>query len=423
MEFSVQYLSFFVIITEEEDSSTNKRFKHYQTMDADQYESSELKQFLDGEFARISKRKVERNPSSDQAPTKIGRFIVEPGHELTSNPNFNLFQSLRQAGSLEEFRGLADDMVRMYMDTSAVRGGAVIVASAKLPSFFDEPFVFVMKCDFEPKIARISEISLVTQVEMAISARNIKSIQYPFMPEDGMLEEQELKIHQASHARYFEDFLKYVSYEKPMPEIVNEQVVHMVQQYMEQKWEEQACEERQEEEEKLEVWAASDKRERLQEKWEHEQVMEATYQLVQHNQELELKFKLDSVTVKGHLADYGSKLHLARLGDRYVVLIEGETFQFDKGVSPIELLKPQELADVVQRIGTRPSVSTEGPSAETAEWTSDSSGEVTSTETSEWISQEEQSGEASGYSEQERHSGEGPESVTLSRGGDPLERD
>lgn len=362
MEFTIQYLSFFVIQTEEEDLSSAKRFKHYQTMDAESYETSELKQFLDGEFTRICKRKVERNPNSEQAPTKIGRFIVEPGHEPTSNPNYNLFQSLRSAGSLEEFRNLTDDMVRMYTDTSAIRGGALIVASAKLPSYFDEPFVFVMKCDFEPKIARISEVSLVAQVEMAISARNMKSIQYPFMPEEGMLEELELKIHQSSHARYFEEFLKFVSYEKPMPEIVNEQVVHMVQQYIEQKWEEQPGGDRQEEEESLEVWAASDKRERLQEKWEHEQVMEAAVQLVEHNQNLELKFKLDSVTVKGRLTDYGSKLHLARLGERYVVLIEGDTFQFEKGVSPIELLQPQELDEVVRRISSESASTTWEPS-------------------------------------------------------------
>lgn len=350
MEFYVHYLSFFVITAEGEDTASGKRYRHYQTMDAEQYEASELKQFLDGEFARISKRKVERNPSSEQTPTKIGRFVVEPGHEWTSNPNYNLFQGLRQAGSPDEFQRLADEMVQMYMDTSAVRGGAFIVASAKLPSYFDEPFVFVMKCDFEPKIARISEVSLVAQVEMAISARNIKSIQYPYMPEDGMLEEQELKIHQASHARYFEDFLKFVTYEKPMPEIVNEQVVHMVHQYIEQKWEEQSSEERLDEEEKLEIWAASDKRDSLQEKWEHEQVMEAAVQLTQHKQDLELKFKLDGVTIKGQLADYGNKLHLARLGDRYVVLIEGDSFQFEKGVSPVELLKPQELTEVLKRI-------------------------------------------------------------------------
>ncbi len=40
------------------------------------------------------------------------------------------------------------------------------------------------------------------------------------MPEEGMVEVGELKIHQASHARYFEDFLKFVEYERSMPEIM-----------------------------------------------------------------------------------------------------------------------------------------------------------------------------------------------------------
>ncbi|MDQ0194296.1 hypothetical protein J2T20_002664 [Paenibacillus wynnii] len=40
-------------------------------------------------------------------------------------------------------------------------------------NFGDNPFVFIMKCDFEPKIARSAdEKSLISQVEMAISARN-----------------------------------------------------------------------------------------------------------------------------------------------------------------------------------------------------------------------------------------------------------
>ena len=48
----------------------------------------------------------------------------------------------------------------------------------------------------------------------------MKSIQYPYVPEEGMTEEHELKIHQASHARYFEDFLKFVEYGESMPEIM-----------------------------------------------------------------------------------------------------------------------------------------------------------------------------------------------------------
>src|SRR6185437_5924016 len=149
---------------EESAASSGKRFKHYQTLDEDGYEDSELKKFLDEEFTRIVKRKVE------------------------SNQNYNLFQRLRDADSKERFIGIADELVRIYMDTSAVRGGAFIIARSKLNTYFDEPFLFVLKCDFEPKIARISyERNLIANVEMAISARNIKSIQYPHMPEEGSL--------------------------------------------------------------------------------------------------------------------------------------------------------------------------------------------------------------------------------------------
>jgi hypothetical protein len=207
MDFIVQYASFFVIQTD-----GDKRYKHYQTLDGDDYEESELKSFLDGEFARIVKRKAERNPVTENVPTKIGRFQVEPGYELDSNPNYNLFRRLRTAESKERFLDYTDELVREYLDTSAVRGGALILVRAKWNQISDDPFLFLLKCDFEPKIARIAdEKSLIAQVEMAISARNIKSIQYPHLPEDGAPDEWELKIHQASHARYFEDFLKYVS--------------------------------------------------------------------------------------------------------------------------------------------------------------------------------------------------------------------
>ncbi|NDI36255.1 DUF3900 domain-containing protein [Chengkuizengella sediminis] len=358
MDFIVEYLSFFVIQNEERDSGASLSFRHFQTLDREEYHQSEIKSFLNEEYIRIIKRKVEKHPQSNQTPTKIGYFIVEPRHELTSNPNYNLFQRLLQAQGKQEYLDFSDELVRMYMDTSSVRGGALVIARAKIDKYGDEPFVFVMKCDFEPKIARISdEKSLISQVEMAISARNIKSIQYPFMPEPGIREEYELKIHQASHARYFEDFLKYVTYEKSMPEIMNEQMITMVNQYVEDKWQHKEGqieqEERKKEEESLELWAASEKRE-LQQRWSHEQVMQAANQLVEQKDDIELKFKLDGIQVKGLLEQYGDQIHLAKLNGRYVVLIEGDSFQFEKGVSPIELLHPDDFESVIERIRTRP---------------------------------------------------------------------
>ncbi|MHA6484264.1 DUF3900 domain-containing protein [Paenibacillus sp. strain BS8-2] len=354
MDFRMEFLSFFVILTDGEgEESSGRRFKHYQTLDGDDYEHSEIKKFLDEEFKRIVKRKVERNPNSAGAPTKIGRFMVEPGYELGSNQNYNLFQRLRDADTRERYIGIADELVRIYMDTSAVRGGAFVIARSKLNTYFDEPFLFLLKCDFEPKIARISdERNLISHVEMAISARSIKSIQYPHMPEEGYLDQWELKIHQASHARYFEDFLKYVSYEKPLPEVIGDQVVEMVHQYIADKWQEETSTERSQEENAVEVWAASEKRE-LQEMWSPEQVETAAAALVEQKPDLPFTFKLGGVTIKGLLSDFGDTVRFAKHNGRYVAVIEGDAFQFEKGMSPVELLAPMELEDVIPLIGSK----------------------------------------------------------------------
>lgn len=350
MKFNVQFLSFFVIQVEGKESQLHKSYQHYQTLDDYEYEDSEIKKFLDGEFTRISKRKVEKNPNKEQAPTKIGRFIVEPGYELDSNPNFNMFARLRGADDKESFKNACDDLVRSYLDTSSVRGGALIISQAVLSTHSDEPFIFVMKCDFEQKIVRISdEKSLISEVEMAISARNIKSILYPHMLEEGMMDEWELKIHQSSHARYFEDFLKFVSYEQSIPEIVNDQMMEYVQTYVESKWPDETNEERQQEEKELELWAASEKR-NIQEKWEPAEVVEAASRIVEIKPEIELKFKIGDVHIKGLLADFGESIHIAKLNGRYAVVIEGDHFIFDKGVSPIELLQPESFQDVAEKL-------------------------------------------------------------------------
>lgn len=93
----------------------------------------------------------------------------------------------------------------------------------------------------------------MNKVEMAINAKNMKSIMYPHMPEPGMMEVWELKIHQSSHARYFEDFLKFVEYEKSVPELMSDQVLGFVQQYVEQVYEDHP-EEKERELEEMELW-------------------------------------------------------------------------------------------------------------------------------------------------------------------------
>lgn len=349
MKFEVEYISFFVIQVDGEDNQSGKYCKHYQTLDGEDYAESELSSFLGTEFTKIAKRNAERNPKAEQVPTKIGRFAVEPGYDLESNPNYNLFARLRMADTKDAYVEHAEALVQAYMDTSAIRGGAVFIVRAKHHQLFDEPFIFVLKCDFEQKIARITdERSLLNKVEMAINAKNMKSIMYPHMPEEGMLEPWELKIHQSSHARYFEDFLKYVEYEKSMPEMMNEQVMGFVHQYIEQVFDDNE-EAREKETQEMELWANSEKRE-LQEKWTQEQVVEASSFLIEQKPDIEMKMKVGNMTVKALLADFGDRLHIAKLGNRYVVVMEGDGLQFDKGISPVELLHPESLDQIVDRI-------------------------------------------------------------------------
>lgn len=349
MDFEIKYLSFFVIEIEGQDEQTTKNFRQYANLDGAMFANSALKPFLDGELMKIAKRKVERHPKSEQVPTKIGSFIVEPGYDLASNPNYNMFNRIRNAATLNDFSSVSKEIAKTYVETTAARGGVLITISAKLNKYFDQPFCFILKCDFEKKVATITdEKTLINQIEMAITTKNMKSIQYPYMPEEGMIEEGELKIHQSSHAKYFEDFLKFVSYEKSMPEIVKAQVIGVAQQEFEQKYKGPSAEWEQEEA-SLEAWATSPKRE-LQEKWTVDQVMEVSSQIVEHAPEIELKLKIDHISIKGLLADFGDKIHLAKVNNRYVVVIDGDMIQFEKNVSPVEFLKPGELQEVVEKI-------------------------------------------------------------------------
>ncbi len=350
MDFDIVNLSFFVVQVEGSGELADKSYKHFQTLDNEDYEDHALKAFLDGELMKIAKRKVDRHPKTEQVPTKIGRFVVEPGHELASNPNYNQFQRLRESNEKEDFLRNAEQVVRLYLDTSAVRGGVLIVALAKLNRYFDEPFVFIMKCDYEQKVASITdERSLIQNIDRAITTKNMKSIQYPFMPEEGMIEEGELKIHQASHARYFEDFLKYVEYEESMPQLVKTQVHDMVQQHIQETYEENS-EERTQYEAMMETWAESPERE-LKETWTTEEVQEAASVFVDQTPDLELKVNMDHIFVKALLSDFGDTVHFSKVNGRYVLMIESDSIRFNKGgYSPVEFLKPDPIDAVIDRI-------------------------------------------------------------------------
>lgn len=70
MDFEIKFLSFYVIQVEGKDEQANKQFKHFQTLDTEEFEESELKDFLDRELKKIVKRKAERHPQSEQVPIK-----------------------------------------------------------------------------------------------------------------------------------------------------------------------------------------------------------------------------------------------------------------------------------------------------------------------------------------------------------------
>ncbi|MFC0273714.1 DUF3898 domain-containing protein [Metabacillus herbersteinensis] len=180
---------------------------------------------------------------------------------------------------------------------------------------------------------------------------NVSALFYPYMPEEGMVETGELKIHQSSHARYFEDFLKYVDYQESMPEIMKTQVIHMVQEHVQQTYQPESKELQQFEHE-MEIWEASPKRE-IQERLTTEQVVEASAQIVEHTPEAELKMKLGETSIKGLLADFGENVHLGKINGRYVLLVEADSIQFEKGVSPIEFHRPDDLLEIIERISKK----------------------------------------------------------------------
>ncbi|MGK5508230.1 DUF3900 domain-containing protein [Brevibacillus formosus] len=350
MNFTIDWLSFYLMEQpEEEDGIKQVRMTRY--LGHDEYQKSELKDFLDGEFARIAKRKVEMNPKTEGTPTKLGQFVLEPGHPLDSNPNYALLNRLLAAETPGESKEPCQELIQSYLRTSQVRGGVMIVVRTRL-DLIDERYVFILKCDFEQKTAVITdEKSLISNVRMAINAKNMKSLMYPYMIESGMNDPYHVKIHQFSHARYFEEFLRFIEYPQTMTQIVSDEVISLARQHIEYTYPEES-EERIREEEAIELIAASPKRE-LAEKWEHETVMEAMQIITDRQPEVELKFKLDHMQIRTLLADYGTSLHIAKVNGRYLVLLEGEQLQFERGMSPVEFLKPKALTDIVKEIEAR----------------------------------------------------------------------
>ncbi|GCF82080.1 hypothetical protein BCACH14_40560 [Bacillus cereus] len=59
--------------------------------------------------------------------------------------------------------------------------------------------------------------------------------------------------------------------------------------------------------------------------------METTAQIVEHVPEIELKLKADPISVKALLADFGDQIHIDKVNDKYVPMIEADTLTFEKG--------------------------------------------------------------------------------------------
>lgn len=78
--------------------------------------------------------------------------------------------------------------------------------------------------------------------------------------------------------------------------------------------------------------------------------MEASAQLITHSPDVKTQLKLGETNVQTPIAEFGENVHLAKLGDRYIVIIEADQVQFDKHVSPIEFLKPESFDAVSARL-------------------------------------------------------------------------
>jgi hypothetical protein len=55
-------------------------------------------------------------------------------------------------------------------------------------------------------------------------------------------------------------------------------------------------------------------------------------------------------THKELLADFGENFHLGKINGRYVLLIEEDMIEFEKGVSPIEFHKPVSWARLLKSL-------------------------------------------------------------------------
>jgi hypothetical protein len=61
-------------------------------------------------------------------------------------------------------------------------------------------------------------------------------------------------------------------------------------------------------------------------------------------------FAAEFSSLKGLLADVGETIHLGKINGRYVFLLEADSITFEKGVSPIEFHKPDDLLEIMKEL-------------------------------------------------------------------------
>ena len=74
---------------------------------------------------------------------------------------------------------------------------------------------------------------------------------------------------------------------------------------------------------------------------------------MEHTPEIEWKLKADHISAKALLADFKDQIHIAKVKDKYVLMIEADSLTLEKGFSPIEFLKTDELKKVVERVAKK----------------------------------------------------------------------
>lgn len=84
-----------------------------------------------------------------------------------------------------------------------------------------------------------------------------------------------------------------------------------------------------------------------------EEVIEAMAKIAVPTPEIELKLKADHISAKALLADFEDQIHIAKVNDKYVLMIEVDSIVFEKSVLPIEFHKPDDLHEIIAKVANK----------------------------------------------------------------------